>query len=94
MSEIPEGSHWEGSVGVGTMVEHHDDGVVMVWSVVSRYPEGAALRKVERVLRERAMLKGHDLSEGTMRIEGDFAVGRTFCLTHGVKTKMLGSMLP
>lgn len=79
---LPQGSHWDGSVGRGTNIEHHDDGTVLVWSVVSLYPEGAAIRKVERVLRERVLLKGHDLAEGTLRIEGDFAVGRTLCLTH------------
>lgn len=82
MSEIPEGSHWRKAVGRGTMVEHHDDGSVIVWSVLSLYPEGAAMRKVERVLRERVLLKDHDLAEGMMRIEGLFAVARTVCLTH------------
>lgn len=82
MSLIPEGSIWAKPVGRGTMVEHHRGGTVLVWAVVDLYPDGAAMRKVERVLRERLLLKGHDLAEGTLRIEGDFAVARTVCLTH------------
>lgn len=83
---LPQGSHWNKPVLSGTKVEHHDDGTVLVWCVVSMYPEGAAMRKVERVLRERILLKGHDLAEGTLRIEGDFAVARTLCLTHQGKS--------
>lgn len=77
---IPTGSEWAKEVhDVGVNVEKHDDDTVLVWCSVEHYGAASALRKVERVLRDigKYWFPSAVLAEGTLRIEGPYAVGRT-----------------
>lgn len=83
---LPEGSRWNrpphpSGKEIGVIIEHHDDGVIMAWASIERYGEPTALRKVERVLRDWQQHHG-PFAEGTLQIEGEFAVARSLCLTH------------
>lgn len=86
MTDKPDGSHWNkpphpSGKEVGTIIEHHDDGSIMAWASTERYGQDCALRRVQRVLHNWQKYHG-PFAEGTLRIEGNFAVARSLCLTH------------